>query len=129
MTAAVSCTETVGTDLTMATVEETRSALERLAARLTEVDADELAKYVVERTISCRVPDLGLVFRTRIHRGGLDDFRVADGADGAQVRLTVSSDDLVALAADELKVARAWATGRLKIEAGLGDLLRLRRIL
>jgi predicted lipid carrier protein YhbT len=118
-----------GTDLTMATAQEARSALERIAARLTEVDADELAKHVVERTISCRVPDLDLIFLTRIHRGGLDEFQTVGDADTAQVRLTVSSDDLVALATDELHVAKAWATGRLKIEASLGDLLRLRKIL
>jgi putative sterol carrier protein len=70
-----------------------------------------------------------MVFLTRIHEGGLDDFQAVDDADAAQVRLTVNSDDLVALAADELHVAKAWATGRLKIEASLGDLLRLRKIL
>ena len=113
----------------MATVEETRTALERIAARLTEVDADQLARHVVERTISCRIPDLGLIFLTRIHEGGLDDFQTVDDAGVAQVRLTVSSDDLVALADDELPVGRAWAAGRLKVEASLGDLLRLRKIL
>ncbi|GAB3978620.1 hypothetical protein GCM10029978_071810 [Actinoallomurus acanthiterrae] len=113
----------------MATAQEARSALERIATRLTEVDADDLARHVVERTISCRVPDLGLIFLTRIHEDGLDDFRLVDDADSAQVRLTVKSDDLVALADDELHVAKAWATGRLKIEASLGDLLRLRKIL
>lgn len=113
----------------MATLEEARAALDRIATRLTGVDPDDLAKHVVERTISCRVPDLDLVFFTRIHAGGLDDFEVADSSNGAQVRLTVNSDDLVALAADQLGVAKAWASGRLKIEASLGDLLRLRRIL
>ncbi|MEV0399296.1 SCP2 sterol-binding domain-containing protein [Actinoallomurus sp. NPDC050550] len=113
----------------MATAQEARLALERIATRLTEVDADELARHVVERTISCRVPDLGLIFLTRIHGDGLDDFQLVDDADRAQVRLTVKSDDLVALADDELHVAKAWATGRLKIEASLGDLLRLRKIL
>ena len=113
----------------MATAQEARSALERIAARLTEVDTDELARHVVERTISCRVPDLGLIFLTRIHEGGLDDFQLVEDADSAQVRLIVNSDDLVALADDELHVAKAWATGRLKIEASLGDLLRLRKIL
>lgn len=113
----------------MATLEETRAALDRIATRLTTVDPDELAKHVVERTISCRVPDLDLVFLTRIDAGGLEEFKVADGTDGAQIRLTVNSDDLVALAADELGVAKAWASGRLKIEASLGDLLRLRKVL
>lgn len=125
----VSRTTTGGTDLTMATVEETRAALERIATRLTDVDPGELAKHVVERTVSCHVPDLGLVFLTRIHAGGLDAFQTTDNTNGAQVRLTVGSDDLVALAGDELNVAKAWATGRLKIEASLGDLLRLRKIL
>jgi hypothetical protein len=113
----------------MATLEEARAALARIATRLTDVDPDALAKYVVERTISCAVPDLDLVFVTRIHTGGLDDFQVTDSANGTQVRLTVNSDDLVALADDELGVAKAWASGRLKIEASLGDLLRLRKIL
>jgi hypothetical protein len=113
----------------MATVEEARAALERIATRLTDVDPGALAKHVLERTISCRVPDLELVFLTRIHAGGLDAFKIVEDANGARVRLTVNSDDLVALADDELAVAKAWATGRLKIEASLGDLLRLRKIL
>lgn len=113
----------------MATVEEARAALERIASRITEVDSDSLAKHVVERTISCRVPDLDVVYHTRIHAGGLDGFTIADTVDGAQVRLTVCSDDLVALADDKLGVAGAWASGRLKIEASLGDLLRLRKLL
>jgi predicted lipid carrier protein YhbT len=113
----------------MATLEETRAALERIATRLTGVDPDELAKHVVERTVSCHVPDLNLVFVTRIHAGGMDDFEVAESPNGAQVRLTVNSDDLVALADDALGVGKAWASGRLKIEASLGDLLRLRKIL
>jgi hypothetical protein len=113
----------------MATVDEARAALERITARLTEVDPGELAKHVVERTISCRVPDLEIAFLTRIHAGGLEDFQLVGSTNSAQIRLTVNSDDLVALADDELAVAKAWATGRLKIEASIGDLLRLRRIL
>jgi predicted lipid carrier protein YhbT len=113
----------------MATLEQARAALERIATRLTDVDPDELAKHVVERTISCHVPDLNLVFVTRVHAGGLEDFQIVESPNAAQVRLTVNSDDLVALADDELGVAKAWASGRLKIEASLGDLLRLRKIL
>jgi hypothetical protein len=113
----------------MATMDQARAALERIAGRLTDVDPDELARHVIERTISCHVPDLNLIFVTRVHAGGLDEFQLAENANGAQVRLTVTSDDLVALADDELSVTKAWASGRLKIEASLGDLLRLRKIL
>ncbi|MEV4259378.1 SCP2 sterol-binding domain-containing protein [Spirillospora sp. NPDC049652] len=113
----------------MANEEECRAALDKIAERLAEVDADKLARHVVERTISCRVPDLGLAFGTRLHEGGLDPFRPADDPGAAQVRLTVGSDDLVALAHDELSPAKAWAAGRLKVEASFFDLLRLRKVL
>ncbi|TDB89312.1 hypothetical protein E1264_08625 [Actinomadura sp. KC216] len=113
----------------MANEEECRAALGRIAARLAEVDADRLAEHVVERTISCHVPDLGLAYRTRLHAGGLDPFELDGDPRDAQVRLTVNSDDLVAMAAEQLNPTRAWAEGRLKIEASIFDLLRLRKLL
>jgi predicted lipid carrier protein YhbT len=113
----------------MANEEECRSALDRISRRLAEVDGDRLAEHVVERTISCRIPDLRVAFLTRIHAGGLDPFERTEVPEEAQVKLTVDSDDLVALASDELNPAKAWASGRLKIEASILDLLRLRRLL
>ncbi|TDD58060.1 hypothetical protein E1293_47170 [Actinomadura darangshiensis] len=113
----------------MANEEDCRAALGRVAARLAEVEPDRLAEHVVERTISCRVPDLGLAYRTRLHEGGLDPFEHDEDPKAAQVRLIVDSDDLVAMAHDELSPTKAWAAGRLKIEASIFDLLRLRRLL
>jgi hypothetical protein len=113
----------------MANEEECRTALARIAERLSAVDQEEFAQRVVERTISCRISDLNVAFLTRIHAGGLDPFVQTDNAKAAQVRVTANSDDLVALANDGLKVAKAWATGRLKIEASIFDLLRLRKLL
>lgn len=113
----------------MANEEDCRTALDRIAARVAEVDGDRLAEHVVERTISCRIPDLGVAYRTRLHEGGLDPFEPDDEPKAAQVRLIVKSDDLVAMAHDELNPAKAWASGRLKIEASIFDLLRLRKFL
>ena len=113
----------------MANQDECRAALDRIAQRLTNLDPDEFAEHVVERSISCQVPDLGLAWRTRIHEGGLDPFAPDDDPGSAQVRLTVGSDDLIALANDDIGVAKSWATGRLKIEASIFDLLRLRKLL
>ncbi|ACY97733.1 MULTISPECIES: SCP2 sterol-binding domain-containing protein [Thermomonospora] len=113
----------------MANEEECRAALDLIRARLAKVHPELFAEHVVERTISCRISDLGLTLHSAIHRGGLDPFEPAEDARPAQVRLTVSSDDLVALANDELHAAKAWATGRLKVEAGFRDLLRLRKLL
>jgi hypothetical protein len=113
----------------MATEEDCRTALDRIVERLGAVDPEQFKEHVVERTISCRVSDLGLIFRTRMHEEGFDPFTPGDDWRDAQVRVAVNSDDLVALAKDELNVARAWATGRLKIEASIFDLFRLRRLL
>jgi SCP-2 sterol transfer family protein len=113
----------------MATEEECRAALDRIVERLGEVEPEQFKEHVVDRTISCRVSDLGLIFRSRIHEGGLDLFTPGDDWSSGQVRITVNSDDLVALSKDELNAARAWATGRLKIEANIFDLFRLRRLL
>lgn len=113
----------------MANEEDCRAALVRISVRLANTDQEKLAEHVVERTISCRVPDLDTAWLTRLHTGGLDPFTQTDDPRAAQVRLTVDSDDLVALANDELGVAKAWATGKLKIEASIFDLLRLRKLL
>ncbi|MEU5880445.1 SCP2 sterol-binding domain-containing protein [Spirillospora sp. NPDC047279] len=113
----------------MANEEDCRIALDRVAERLGEVDPDQLARHVVERTISCRIPDLDVAYMTRLHAGGLDKFEPTADPGSAQVRLTVGSDDLVALANDALNPAKAWAAGRLKIEASIFDLLRLRKLL
>ncbi len=45
------------------------------------------------------------------------------------MKLTLGSHDLIDLVNGELDMARALFTGRVKIDASLGDLLRLRRLL
>ncbi|RAY13861.1 hypothetical protein DPM19_16250 [Actinomadura craniellae] len=113
----------------MANESECRAALGRIVKRLIEVDPQEFAAHAVDRSISCRITDLGLAFASRLHSGGLDPFEPTEDPGTAQVRISVRSDDLVALADDELHAARAWATGRLKIEASIFDLVRLRKLL
>ena len=112
----------------MATLQECELALRSLADKLAAVDAEQRAKYVVERTVSCSVTDLGVVFTGRLDGDGLTDVRQTDDT-AAQVRLAASSDDLIALSEGELGVPAAWATGRLKIEASVLDLLKLRSLL
>ncbi|MCG5215089.1 SCP2 sterol-binding domain-containing protein [Streptosporangium soli] len=115
----------------MATVEECRAALRKLSEQFDEVDEETKAKHVVERTISCRISDLDTTFFGRIHHGGLDPFGDLPRGDGrpAEIRLTISSDDLVSLVDGELDMARALFSGRVKIEASIGDLFRLRKLL
>ena len=115
----------------MASVEECDRGLRSLAERLSAVDADTRNRYVIARTVACRVPDLGVTFLGRLDEEGLREIRCVEAVDktDAQVRLAASSDDLLALVDGSLPVPSAWATGRLKIEASVLDLLKLRSLL
>ena len=114
----------------MATAEECRQALERLTGRISEMDEADRQAHLVDRMISCKISDLGVTFLTRLGPDGATPVLVANGSEApAQVRFTAKSDDLIAIADDPASIARAWLTGRLKVEASIWDLLRLRKVL
>ena len=115
----------------MASQPECEQALAALAARLADVPADVRSKYLVTRTLACRIPDLKIVFLASLGDGGIEQLRCQPGSDvdGAQVRLAAQSDDLVSLIEGRLSAPTAWATGRLKVEASVLDLLKLRTLL
>lgn len=110
----------------MATVEECEQALGDLASRLA---ANGSARQSVsfDRSLTCTIRDLDVIFAGRLKGGQLVDIRRAPSRE-AQIKLSMNSDDLVALVAGQLKMAGAWATGRVKIEAGIRDMLRLRSL-
>ena len=112
----------------MATDKECRAALERLAARLATVDGDEHRHSTFDRSMSCLVPDLNVTFSGALADGHITGI-TTEPAPKAQVRLTVGSDDLVALTDGELDFGRAWLSGRVKVEASVRDLLKLRSML
>ena len=115
----------------MASVQECEQALISLGDRLAAVDPDVRSRYSVSRSVSCRVADLDVVFRAQVDQAGIEDVRCEEGPDdgSAQIRLATTSDDLVALVHGDLSPPVAWATGRLRIEASVLDLLKLRSIL
>ncbi|GAB4005100.1 hypothetical protein GCM10029992_51950 [Glycomyces albus] len=45
------------------------------------------------------------------------------------MRVSVASDDLVKLASKELKPAKAFLTGKIKVKASVKDLAKLRKAL
>lgn len=114
----------------MATAEECRQALESLTGRISDLDPKHRADHLVERNVSCKVTDLGVTFMTQLGPDGAAPVEQVNGSGGrAQIRLSTSSDDLLAIAANPAGFGRAWLTGRLKVEASLSDLLRLRKLL
>jgi len=112
----------------VATVEECRDALRTLAERL-DTHAEEVREKInLDRTIVCRVTDLGVAFHGRLTAGRL--VGLADGDDpDAKISLSTTSDDLVALVEGRLDFVRALATQRVSISANPLDLLRLRKLL
>lgn len=115
----------------MATQQDCEAALRRVAATLVGGGPDDQSRHLLDRSVSCTVPDLGLTFTGRLEDGGLVDMASppTGTAPRAQIRLTVGSDDLVALTDGRLGFGAAWAQGRLKVDASMLDLLRLRRLL
>jgi hypothetical protein len=109
-------------------MDECMTALKRILGDL----AANPAAAGLDRSLSCRLTDLDQVVLGRLTSGSVRDVRaVADGPEvpKADIRLTMSSDDLVALTHGTLSFAPAWASGRLKFEAGIRDMLRLRSLL
>ncbi len=114
----------------MATADECRAALESLTGRISEMDSRSRQAHLLDRTLSCRVPDLGTTFVTRLGPDGADPVRLADdGTPAAQVRFTADSDVVVAVAADPGTFLRAWLSGRLRVQGSVFDLLHLRGLM
>ena len=113
----------------MSTAEECRTALQKLAGRLSELSPAERDQYFGNRTISVTVPDLGVTFVSVLGSGDDPVREAAPGEAPADIRMTANSDEVVALAEQPMNIARAWVTGRIKIEASMRDLFRLRRLL
>ncbi|MEG3629163.1 sterol-binding protein [Streptomyces poriticola] len=115
----------------MATIEECRAALGKLSDNMRTAEGDVREAAALERSVSCHITDLDVTFAGRMQDGGIvvEDTLSGPPRERAQIRLTLAGDDLVALVDGELHFARAWGSGRVKLEAGLRDLFRLRKLL
>ncbi|GAA1988056.1 SCP2 sterol-binding domain-containing protein [Kitasatospora viridis] len=115
----------------MADPEQCRAALEKLSSNLAGADGKVRGAAALDRSLSCWLTDLDLTFTGNLRDGRITDVVQSPGApDGkAAIRLTMTSDDLVALVGGGLNFAKAWAAGRVRLEAGIRDLLRLRALL
>ncbi|HZE38136.1 MAG TPA: SCP2 sterol-binding domain-containing protein [Stackebrandtia sp.] len=112
----------------MATAEECRNALEKLAAQIAENAEQVKSKMNFERTLACDVTDLGVSFCGKFSGGTLIDI-VEGGNPNAEIRMTVGSDDLVSLINGDLDFGPAFASGRVKLKASIMDLLKLKSML
>lgn len=115
----------------MARIEECRTALEKLSDNMANAEGDVRDAAALDRSVSCHITDLDVTFMGRLTGGRIE---VRDTVEGpppqkAQIRLAMAGDDLIALVGGELNFATAWGSGRVKLEASLLDLFRLRKLL
>jgi hypothetical protein len=113
----------------MTSAEDCRTALQKLAGRLSELSPAERDQYFGNRRISVTIPDLGLTYVTVLGTGDDPVRELKPGEPPADIRMTAKSAEVVALADQPMNIARAWMSGRVKIEASMKDLFRLRRLL
>ncbi len=113
----------------MTSAQECQQALQKLAGRLSEMSPADREEYFGNRTISVTIPDLGVTYVSRLGKGDDPVREAAPNDPPADIRLTADSGQVVALAQQPLNIARAWVSGKIKIEASVKDLFRLRRLL
>ncbi|KJY28615.1 MULTISPECIES: SCP2 sterol-binding domain-containing protein [Streptomyces] len=115
----------------MATIQECRAALDRLSDNLAGADGGVRGAAALDRSLSCHITDLDVTFAGRLEGGRIRVDALTPGPPRAkaEIRLAMSGDDLLALVDGELKFAKAWASGRVRLEAGFRDLLRLKSLL
>lgn len=107
----------------MATLEQCRAAVEELSRRMSGSDHKP---GLADRTLSCHIPDLDVTFSGTLRDGTLADITTEPQSSKAQIRVTTSSDDLVAMVDGELDMGKAWLTKRLKIDASMLDLIKMK---
>jgi hypothetical protein len=115
----------------MATIEECRSALDKLSDNMAGADGKVREAAALDRSLSCHITDLDITFVGRLKGGRIEVLDTLQGPprEKAQIRLAMAGDDLVAMVGGELNFAKAWGSGRVRLEAALLDLFRLRKLL
>jgi SCP-2 sterol transfer family len=114
----------------LATVDECEQALRTLADRLAGSDGSDARGKAsgLNRRLACRLTDLETEFSGRLTDGKIIDL-VREPDPDAQISLILASDDLIALTNGRLNFVSAWAGGRVKVNASIRDMLKLRALL
>ncbi len=113
----------------MATVEQVEATMRDLMTRFEAIDETQRALLPSRRIVEAHCPDLGLTWHARLRDGVVTEFEAGPAPDRWQIRITVSSDDLLAMYERRLNIRDAYLSDRLQIRASMTDLLRLRAAL
>jgi hypothetical protein len=114
----------------VATKDQVTKAIERLMARLDGNEENVRSAIPGRKVLGCLVTDLDASWYSVIEDGHVSaptqspppDERVA-------VLLKVRSDDLIDLVGERISFTSAFLSGKVRVDASLTDLLRLRTLL
>lgn len=113
----------------VASADDVDRTLKELVRRLNGAKLEDGAQMPEgSRSLVVSIRDLDITYTCVFAGGRIDKLRKAEPAGDEDARITVSSDDLVALASGKMGVGGALLTGRLRVDAGMRDLLMLRQL-
>jgi predicted lipid carrier protein YhbT len=110
---------------TQAAVDRT---LRKLIKRLDGADLDGADLPSESRSILCVITDLDLEYRADYAKGQIRKLRLVEDGGDADVTISLSSDELIALADGKSSLAMALLFGRIRVNANARDLLLLRQL-
>lgn len=113
----------------MATIEQVEGTFADLVGRLDALEPRQRAMLPSRRTLQATCTDLDASWHATWRSGTFSDVIDGEPDRRADIRIRLSSDDLVELAAGRLDFSRALGEGRVKVDASMTDLLRLRAVL
>lgn len=112
----------------MATVEQIHEVADSTVQKFNSYPLADRKKHVPDRTFEVLILDYDQAFRGETKDGEIVDLNWTTPGSAADIRIVLSSDDMIALNEGKLKFATAWASGRVRIDASIRDLLNLRSL-
>jgi putative sterol carrier protein len=114
----------------VASKTEVERQLQVLLARLAENHDNVRAAIPERKVLRCHVTDLDTVWYSVIESGKVSRPSETPPDDGrVDITLRVGSDDLVDLIDGRMSFLSAFASGKVKVDASIIDMLRLRALL
>ena len=113
----------------VATKAEVERQLGLLMSRLDGNEANVRSAIPTRKVLCCHVADLGADWYSVVENGHVSQPSEAPPNGRADITLRVGSDDLVDLVEGRTTFLSAFASGKIKVDASIVDLLRLRSLL
>ena len=114
----------------MATRREVEAKLRELISRLdgAEEGVDALARALPQsRIIEVDITDLGQVYWSQLSGGRMGPLKKGR-PEQSNIRIVADSDDLVDMVDGKRSLFSSYIGGRVKVEANLSDIMRLRKL-